>query len=430
MTDATIEFLALANRAGAAYLEKGVPLEESIAKLAEDNELSRMQIQRVVELANHHVNEALLQKTADKTYRFPVASVDGVLSKIHPTVKTAGVTAPEVRTAMGSIVGDLSRRGLLEKLAAKITEAPEEAQRRVKDALNAVEKIAARIETYERVEKAKLGGVHEEIRKSLDELTQYTKDHIFSGGSAYDIFKYAHMAHPEDAKTWEVLFHEVGNRLQKMAAFETPSPSAHAAYHKLVDSVVDGWNKLAAERKFGNGLPKVTHVKTHGILTILDTLKNKISEQDKLAKHINLLGDAGPAVVKLRRHFRSTSDVQKFLDKDLHKLAEIVQEGLESALPVLEELAKTAAPLFPDFAAAGAATRSIGKGLWGAAKAGGSLVRYGAKGLKYGIPAAAGLGVLKAFNEAGKSMGPITRNWRPSADRGINQGGGPVHEML
>lgn len=81
----------LAKNAADEYLNNGGNLNLAIAKLAKENELTPMQIQRVVESANHEVFARQYKVATDKRFVFDLASLNGVLDLLGTsgTDKTA-----------------------------------------------------------------------------------------------------------------------------------------------------------------------------------------------------------------------------------------------------------------------------------------------------------------------------------------------------
>jgi hypothetical protein len=68
----------LAKEASVNFISNNIPLNDSIAKLAEDNALNRDQINRVVESANTSTYLSLFKKSDDKYIEFPVADSEKV----------------------------------------------------------------------------------------------------------------------------------------------------------------------------------------------------------------------------------------------------------------------------------------------------------------------------------------------------------------
>lgn len=79
-----------AKEASDSYLTDGVPLGDTIAKVAKKQSLNPNQIQRIIELANSITHARLFQKEKDKTFTFPLAKLDDILAKTKgDTVKVA-----------------------------------------------------------------------------------------------------------------------------------------------------------------------------------------------------------------------------------------------------------------------------------------------------------------------------------------------------
>src|SRR4051812_43379486 len=70
----------LAKTAARRYIDGRVPLNDSVVKLAAENDLNPQQIERVCEMANIATHQALWPKTAAKhELAFPVANADVVI---------------------------------------------------------------------------------------------------------------------------------------------------------------------------------------------------------------------------------------------------------------------------------------------------------------------------------------------------------------
>lgn len=73
----------LAKTAAKHFLEGRVPLNDSIRKIAEENDLNREQVERVCEMANISTHQGLWAKTANKeSVAFPLADAANVVSVI------------------------------------------------------------------------------------------------------------------------------------------------------------------------------------------------------------------------------------------------------------------------------------------------------------------------------------------------------------
>lgn len=72
-------------RASDAFLEKSVPLNDSIVKIASENILNQDQVKRVSEFANITTNIELFEKSSDKRFEFAQANPDIIWRRIANT---------------------------------------------------------------------------------------------------------------------------------------------------------------------------------------------------------------------------------------------------------------------------------------------------------------------------------------------------------
>lgn len=315
MPDSSLEFMSLASRASNAFLQGGVPLNDAIAKIAGDKDLSRVQIQRVVELANHETNEQLMKKAEDKTFRFDVASVDGVLSRLGVAPKADSVEMPkvagfQVRAAMKAYHDKAADLETVKKYAELATDHDSVKQLRVKNAYNDMIKIAARIANERRDIMVKQAGLEVQIRESMLDLTQFAKNNVANGRSIGELHKFACCYDRENGPMWDVVFKSVKDGIVKVA--------------KAGDGRTDATVAPLAKREPDPDHRKVMYEVVTGNQNLaigLDTLKNKISEEDRLSKRLRLMDTLGPAVVCCIKQIKTSDDVADHLAKDIEKAA-------------------------------------------------------------------------------------------------------------
>jgi len=72
----------LAKQAAVDFLEHKTPLNDSIRKIASDNNLNPNQVTRVVEEANILTYKNLFEKNAEKTFTFDLANSKEIISKL------------------------------------------------------------------------------------------------------------------------------------------------------------------------------------------------------------------------------------------------------------------------------------------------------------------------------------------------------------
>jgi hypothetical protein len=373
----------------------GRPLSDAIAKVASAADLNRIQIQRVVEMVNHEMNERLRKTASDKTFRFDLASVDGVLNAMPHLTEMPKVAAHDVVSAIRRHVGSEARANV-EKIASVSEDSRRVSTLRARDALA---KIAGWHETHLRSYLAKQAALHFEIGQAIDDLVYFASDHVMSGRSLVDLKKYACSYDPASGRMWDVVFDDVQEKVARRLlggknpnrADDEPAPLARRPdplprANELQYEVIDG---------------------SHKMLVFLDTLKNKISAEDQLAKHVNLMNTFGPAVTTGVRSLSTMDDVRKHVTEDLEKRASRASNP-EYYLADIEKTAGVIMSGIGGIAAEGA------KGL-------GVVAKHTWKpALKYGLPLVAAAGVAKSLGGAVKKN---TRDYRPGAYRGVNEGG-------
>ena len=316
MPDSSFEFMSLASRASNAFLQGGVPLNDAIAKIAGEKDLSRVQIQRVVELANHETNEQLMKKAEDKTFRFDVASVDGVLSRLGVAPKADTAEMPkvagfQVRAAMKSYIDRTGDKEFVSKMASVALDHNSLKQLRVKHAYDNCIKIASYIANERRDIMVKRAGLAVEIREAMQDLTQFAKNNIANGRSIGELHKFACCYDRENGPMWDVVFKSVKDGIIKVA--------------KAGDGRTDATVAPLAKREPDPDHRKVMYEVVRGNQNLaigLDTLKNKISEEDRLSKRLRLMDTLGPAVVCCIKQIKTSDDVVDHITKDIEKAAE------------------------------------------------------------------------------------------------------------
>lgn len=97
----------LAKTAAKRYLEEGAALNETIRKIATENDLNAHQIERVCEMANIATHQGLWRKTAQKeSVAFPLADSKTVIKVVKPTTDPGEPEPEPAPTPTGSIASD------------------------------------------------------------------------------------------------------------------------------------------------------------------------------------------------------------------------------------------------------------------------------------------------------------------------------------
>jgi hypothetical protein len=80
-----VKYVEWGYEASRGFLEDGTPMNMSIVKIAQDNELLPVQIQRVCEVANHRTYAQLFKAAEDKTFTFDVADSEQIIGSLDAT---------------------------------------------------------------------------------------------------------------------------------------------------------------------------------------------------------------------------------------------------------------------------------------------------------------------------------------------------------
>lgn len=299
----SIEYMAMAKQAADEFISTESDLSSAIAKLADAKDLSQVQIQRVVEMANHEVNDIMRKQAEDKTFCFDVATLDGVLAVLHEDsdMSIPKVAAASVRTSVKDYIGRESKDALFDAMQKEAHAHPLHAAVRVKRVVDDLTKVAQRIRAYRSETEASEAGAHAAIREKLAELTEHALNHLASHNNISDLKKFACSAFPEDGQIWDAVFSDIRGKLMDKLASTSPMVRA-LKRDKNVPS-----DEIPVEVINGR----------HGYMVELNTLKNKISEADQYAKRRRLLDTLGPAVIKTITEIKDSKDVDDYISKEI-----------------------------------------------------------------------------------------------------------------
>ena len=299
-----IRFADFAKMASEQFVEKNVPLNDTLAKIAEKNNMSPTQIQRVVELTNLDTNERLFKNAGDKTFTFPLASLAGVQAVLHPdkasTVKTASLVnmigVPVSETKRQRVEEGLAKVASSSMVAEPMSELME--KRAEQNAGEIINELRKRVNNILFEKQAAEDAVH----KSYGVIRDKAKNHVLlDGGHLQDLMKYACAAFPGTDGLWLKVFEAVKSDLTKLG---------HPVDKKI----------LAQKVEIPHGEWKVINGR-HAFQVDLDTLRRKISETDRLSKHIAVLDDAPDPVEVETNSFTDNMDTEQYLMSEVENLA-------------------------------------------------------------------------------------------------------------
>jgi hypothetical protein len=330
-----IQLMSFAKEASERYVQHGVSLNEAIAKIAEQHELNPMQIRRVVEIANHDVQGSLYKGAEDKSFTFELADATRVIQTVQGTntkvasfdVIEAALTPPRCRE---SIV----------KMASEIVASdPDLGLKKFAEVHDNLETIGESIQVFRRDLIIKKASVDAEIDGVLTKIAGMAKDHIIlNNGRLSDFLKYACHYDSDMAKAWKGIFEYIRADMMKLGA--------------PVDKSL-----ISDNLEIPNGNLEIING-SHQLAIYLDTIKNKISEEDRMAKRIRLMDTFGDAVVDRMKVLRTPEDIDKQVVEDTWMLSKAAALGFE---PFVEEVERRAGMVLP----AAAITAGLGLGYGG-----------------------------------------------------------------
>jgi hypothetical protein len=301
----SISFYLFAKQAAGDYIGANKDLNDSIAKIAGDNGLSQVQIQRIVELANHEVNDHLRKLASEKTFTFNVASVDGVLSKMQGIPKVAGITHSRVVDAIHAY-----NRGIGEEsIDARVQEIMDGSNKKELLEKQAslhqkliLEKLAA---VRRRTESEKIGSLNK-VAEELREFVQTAKQFVYGEqGTLDDLKKYAEAVVP-NWSGWDVVFEVVQAELRKVAGKYN---AKNAAKLKLCHVA-----PLAARSNTEGETPKVRVVNgAHKLGYQVKKVHERVTDAQILSSRLTELDNFKDVLTKNVTNFNTSADVEKYL---------------------------------------------------------------------------------------------------------------------
>jgi len=323
-----IRLMDLAKVASREFLSNGKTLNEVIAKIAEEHELTPMQIRRVSEHANHEANLALYKRSEDKTFAFELADPDQIINMIQAEVpKTAGVDVFDVIDATRAMGLEKRAEGDPEIFGLTIEEDPTLGECQQRNINILLEKLAYKTKAFKRETMQKLAGIRAEISGIMDQIGEMARDHIFDNkGNLSDLLKFACVHDPDYSNVFKVAFEHIRDSLvEKLGA---PVDAALLADNlEIPDSTLEVING------------------EHSLAIILDTFKNKISDEDRETQHQILLGTFGNAVVDQMNVLKTPEDVDKNLEETLVGMDKKSEEGREAFLEMLGQSKEALGPM-------------------------------------------------------------------------------------
>jgi len=296
----------LANRLAQGYVMDSSDLNEQIAKHAEANDLSRVQIQGLVSAVNHATNDILRKTASDKTYTFDLGNLESVL-EILDGRQSEGAPLAKVASAVRSLNPDTGVGANLAAWAANGS--PEEQDRRLRTACDTLQKIAATCGAQKKKVSAKKVGQMKKLAEDLASLTQTVKEYMINGRYPYEeIKKCAHAVNMDNDKVVDLVFEKVASELEKLG-------------HPFT-GVLASDKELTAEtfKRSGGDVPEPEVTVVNGASPIAKEVKAigaRINSTYQLDRTFNEVDSLASTALVAERALKSNGQVSEYLCHDL-----------------------------------------------------------------------------------------------------------------
>lgn len=300
-----ITFYIFAKQAAEEYLTKGSDLNASIAKIAEDKGLSQVQIQRVVELTNHETNDQLRKTAEDKTFSFPIASVDSVLSLMNAAPPTSNVTVEKVASLIRSFNKGTGNEDFKERVEL-LKRASEESTLQIREAEILSDQLIEKIANASTALEARRISQLQDVMDEMENLVKVAKEFILvERGTLGELRKFAKEVEPGWEQGWDAVFNAVRSELLKLG---------HPFTGKLAPSVA-----LKADNPNRPGQkitgPSVTVVNGNNPLAYeVKKVKDKITQEEHTKNWKTEIDDWKEVVQKNKMSLRDNKDVKAYIE--------------------------------------------------------------------------------------------------------------------
>lgn len=322
-----------AQHAVSAFLENGVSLNDSIAKIASENHLSPTQVRQVCQQANVTTYESLFPAKEDKTFTFPIASPGEILGSIQQEEKTAQAERVPadyfLEPPKPKVLGDLN-------LAFGI------------------EKISNEHEVSEKI--AQLKQLHENFKLAAEEIRNLQMDNKIAVDEArthaqHQVEQFILVGDDERLDTMKKVakairlgvapeahrvafseFIKIAESLVKKGVFGALAQFQHEKDGgEMVRSAIVGLAKKAEEvqgdlisktQLTGSESPmdKVQIVNgNHPILVSINQLVNQVSEEDRLKQGLMMLDDKASYAIRKINDLNTSAQTDKYVQAETYE---------------------------------------------------------------------------------------------------------------
>jgi hypothetical protein len=266
--------------ASAKFLESGIPLNDSIIKIASDNMLNAEQVKRIAEFANITTNLSMFEKAADKRFTFTQADAKAISERVSNTSeKTASpsgiyATAPDDfrnRSDYFNMTKEASPSELKEDAAS-------EDANYLLDLLGKTE-IAAQEIGFKKL--ASEGS----IMAAEDSLYNDVKQYVLSGDNTFGEVCSICMEHGESPYDRNLIKEAMVKVGYKLAASDMAIKKSEVV--KLANSVVEDYISNNLESPGAPVMIRNGNLNLYYTLDTLITQKERAASYDKPLLHLN-----------------------------------------------------------------------------------------------------------------------------------------------
>jgi len=346
-----VNFYMFAKQAASGYISTNQDLNDSIAKIAGREGLSQVQIQRVVELTNHEVNDQLRKTADEKTFTFPLASVDGVLSKLQQTPPVSGVAHVKVAQLIGSFNKGTGEDSI-EKRVQDLKDSSGSSELLYKEASLRKEATIQKIAAARTRVNAKFISTLDKVAEEVRELVQVAKHYlIVENGDLKTLNKYA-CALTDNWQGWGTIIPRVREELMKLGEpFTSYRMATQMDFNKDRDRVnpIEGpkVDVVNGKTTLGKQIKQVHEVITEATRQS-DKMRDLDNFKDVLEKHPMKFKNSqeySNFIDGLYRVDGAISKDDEFSDQLISKLGQTEGEAQPEAPPTKKEKLKAAVGL-------------------------------------------------------------------------------------
>ncbi len=329
-----------AQLAVSSYLENGVSLNDSIAKVANENHLTPTQVKQVCQQANVATYESLFPTQEDKTFTFPIANPNEIIQSIEQTEKVASDSKipadyyleppkPELHGDVNTIFGveELSNEhqvaekiAQLNKLRENFKLAADEIRSRQQDSDLAIE--AARESARHEVEQFILVDDNPDRLETMKKVAKAIRLGIPEGNQK--------VAFAEFIKISESLVRK--GIFGALAQFQIEKDSGETVRNAIADLSKEAEavqaDLISKTQLTGTEAPldKVKVVNgNHPILVSINQLVNQVAEEDRLKQGLMLLEDKASYAITKINDLNTSALTDKYVQGETYERQQAIE---------------------------------------------------------------------------------------------------------